>query len=108
MGLWSFGLLVMICLFLIGCRHRQHEIGAVVDAAEPLDVTALPGDAIGRRIQVYVDERGEKTVEEISTGKGVAFRQLLVDRPGFGFSQAAYWFRIRTRNPSNNRVHWKL
>ncbi len=99
-------LLLCLCLGMASMHvNAQSDDGRVF----LLDATLAPQVDVGSQLQVLVDESGELGFEEVLSDEK---KSLWRKAPGFlrsyGYTDAAYWFRLRLKNASPDAINWLL
>jgi signal transduction histidine kinase len=77
---------------------------------EPLILTDQQGHyLLGRHMDILEDPGGKLTIEEITSPEYTSrFTSNQVDVPNYGYSNSAYWLRVRLRNEANLVNKWLL
>lgn len=74
-----------------------------------LDASLAPRVDIGSYLQVLVDESNQLSLQQVLSEE---YQGLWLERPGFlrsyGYTDSAYWFRLRIRNVSSFPVNWLI
>ncbi|HEY6880204.1 MAG TPA: 7TM-DISM domain-containing protein, partial [Polyangiales bacterium] len=76
----------------------------VVSVQGPLD-----GIPLGRKIALFEDRSGTLSLEDVQRPEYAAhFSMVDSDSPSFGYTDSAYWVRMRVDNPSDHARNWLL
>jgi len=79
------------------------------DQPDPLTLDAsFSSQVLGGRVLVLVDAEARFDATDVSALSPDDFTQSTQEVPSFGFSSAAYWFRIEVENRLDHPVPWLL
>ena len=79
-------------------------------AQDPLVLTDEQGEySLGRYLDILEDPTGELTIEDVTSPEyDSQFVRSQVAVPNYGFTDSAYWLRLRLRNKTNLTNQWLL
>ncbi|MFT3926022.1 MAG: 7TM diverse intracellular signaling domain-containing protein [Myxococcales bacterium] len=102
--------LCLVCLGLALCSgvRAQTPLDSTSSPPSELDVArSLDGVALGERLGLYEDSSGTLSLEQLLT-KHPRFETTPHTAPGFGFTNSAYWVRLRVVNRGESERPWLL
>jgi methyl-accepting chemotaxis protein len=83
--------------------------GAYLRAAEPIQLkTDLARENITGQMDYVIDKDKKLTVEQIHTDTALKWEEPKKRSANFGYSTAAFWFRLTVDNPSQEAREWYL
>lgn len=105
------------CLFVVlylSVTLPGSPVWAIVhDASTPSGAVVLDDGTgtypLGRHLEILEDPTARLTLDEVmSPAFADRFTPSLVDVPGFGFSQSAYWAKVTLDRRTNREQGWML
>ncbi|MCR9140945.1 MAG: ATP-binding protein [bacterium] len=105
---------ISLCLVVAGIFLTACDVSdSIQSRVDPVDRESLRLDAFPARvslaghIEYAVDPEGSRSVDEIA--RSAEWRVAPgAEHPGFGFTDAAYWIRLRVQNDGRESVDWFL
>jgi two-component system, sensor histidine kinase LadS len=79
--------------------------------AETISLTnqALSGSALGTQVDILEDKSAQMNIQDVTgSGSNAAWKPSLRQTPSFGFTESAYWVRLRVANPQQYPIDWLL